>query len=72
MSSRKHELKMNMTEPAILWQHAYNTNRSSLKQKNLGQFRVMPWLLFLKWVGVDMKSFHAAPKESEHPRFQAF
>lgn len=36
-------------------------------KKNPSQFKLMTWLLFLKWVGVYMKPFQAAPEQDELP-----
>lgn len=37
------------------------------RKKNPSQFKLMTWLLFLKWAGVYTKSLHASPEQGEHP-----
>lgn len=50
-------VRVHVTQIIALWN----------RKKNPGQFKLMTWLLFLKWAGVYMKPLHAAPEQGEHP-----
>lgn len=67
-SSMKSELRCTWSNmPFCVRAHVTQIIALWNRKKNPSQFKLMTWLLFLKWAGVYMKPLHAAPEQGEHP-----